>query len=141
MGEASGGHPLRKKSNKPTYLEPNIHDTRKPIGGRHHRPTAETLQARIVRIAEKVKLDTQRIRFELILELKALEEMAQQKAIDTHPASVEAKQNWARIAAYISQVINSISKTYDEAMAMEELERLKKMIEETTKEDEKAPPT
>ncbi|MEM3055572.1 MAG: hypothetical protein QXM52_07710, partial [Candidatus Bathyarchaeia archaeon] len=75
-----------------------------------------------------------------ILELKALAEMAQQKAIDTHPASVETKQDWARIAAYISQVINSISKTYDEAMIMEELEKLKKMAEELSKESEKAQP-
>jgi hypothetical protein len=99
------------------------------------------MQSRVARIADKVKLDTQRIRFELILELKALAEMAQQKAIDTHPLSVETKQNWARIAAYISQVINSISKTYDEATALEELEKLEKMIEEASKEDEKAPPT
>jgi predicted transcriptional regulator len=124
-----------------TYLAPNIHDTRKPVGGRTRRPTAKALQARIARIADKVKLDTQRIRFELILELKALAEMAQQKAIDAHPLSVETKQNWARIAAYISQVINSISKTYDEATALEELEKLEKMIEEASKEDEKAPPT
>lgn len=122
-------------------MEPNIHDTRKPVGGRARRQSARALQVRIARIADKLKLDTQKIRFELILELKALAEMAQQKAIDTHPASVEAKQNWARIAAYISQVINSISKTYDEATAMEELERLEKMIEEATRGDEKAPTT
>jgi hypothetical protein len=132
---------IRIKNWRLAYLAPNIHDTRKPIEGRRHRLSAKALQARIARVAEKVKLDTQRIRFELILELKALAEMAQQKAIDTHPASVEAKQNWARIAAYISQVINSISKTYDETTAMEELEKLEKMIEEATKEDEKAPPT
>jgi len=99
------------------------------------------LQARIASISDKVKLDTQRIKFELILELKALEEMAQQKAIDTNALSVETKQNWARIAAYISQVINSISKTYDEAMVMEELEKLKKMINEMSKENEKAQST
>lgn len=119
-------------------MKPNIHDTWKPVGGRRRRLSARALQARIASIADKVKLDTQRIRFELILELKALEEMAQQKAIDTHALSVETKQNWARIAAYISQVINSISKTYDEATAMEELEQLKKMIEEVSQKDEKA---
>jgi GTPase Era involved in 16S rRNA processing len=74
------------------------------------------------------------------LELKALAEMAQQKAIDTHPLSVESKQNWARLAAYISQVINSISKTYDEPQVTAELERLEKMIEEASKKDEKASP-
>jgi len=122
-------------------LAPNIHDTWKPVGGRTRRPTAKALQNRVARIADKVKLDTQRIRFELILELKALAEMAQQKAIDTHPLSVETKQNWARIAAYISQVINSISKTYDEAEALEELEKLEKMIAEASKEDKRAPLT
>jgi predicted transcriptional regulator len=135
-------HPnIRIKERRSTYLEPNIHDASKPIGGRARRWSARALQTRIARIANKLKLDTQKIRFELILELKALAEMAQQKAIDTHPASVEVKQNWARIAAYISQVINSISKTYDETTAMEELEKLEKMIEEATREDEKASPT
>ena len=122
-------------------MEPNIHNTWKPVGGRHRTLSTKTLQARIASISDKVKLDTQRIRFELILELKALAEMAQQKAIDTHALSVETKQNWARIAAYISQVINSISKTYDEAMVMEELEKLKKMIDEMSKENEKAQST
>ena len=122
-------------------MAPNIHNTWKPVGGRHRTLSTKMLQARIASISDKVKLDTQRIRFELILELKALEEMAQQKAIDTHALSVETKQNWARIAAYISQVINSISKTYDEAMVMEELEKLKKMIDEMSKENEKAQST
>jgi len=122
-------------------LAPNIHNTWKPVGGRHRTLSTKMLQARIASISDKVKLDTQRIRFELILELKALAEMAQQKAIDTHALSVETKQNWARIAAYISQVINSISKTYDEAMVMEELEKLKKMIDEMSKENEKAQST
>ncbi|MBS7615222.1 hypothetical protein KEJ18_05780 [Candidatus Bathyarchaeota archaeon] len=122
-------------------MEPNIHDIWKPVGARHRRLSAKSLQARIARIADKTKLDTQRIRFELILELKALAEMAQQKAIDTHALSVETKQNWARIAAYISQVINSISKTYDEAMIMQELEKLKKTAEELSKENGKAQPT
>jgi len=122
-------------------LAPNIHNTWKPVGDRHLRLSAKTLQARIASISEKVKLDTQRIQFEPILELKALEEMAQQKAMDTHAFSVETEQNWTRIAAYISQVINSISKTYDEAMVMEELEKLKKMIDEISKENEKAQST
>lgn len=120
-------------------MKPNIHDTRKPVGGRTRRPTAKALQTRIARIADKVKLDTQRIRFELILELKALAEMAQQKAIDTHPLSVETKQNWARIAAYVSQVINSITKTYDEAEIVAKLEELEQMIKQETTKEERTP--
>ena len=122
-------------------MKPNIHGTLKPRGGRSHKLSVRTVQRRIARIAHRFSLDTQRIRYELILELKTLAEMAQQKAIDTHPLSVESKQNWARLAAYISQVINSISKTYDEPQVTAELERLEKMIEEASKKDEKASPT
>jgi len=118
-------------------LKPNIHRTLKPRGGRIYRYPSKLLQRRVARIADKFNLDTQRIRYELILELKALAEMAQQKAIDTHALSVESKQNWSRLAAYISQVINSIGKTYDETQITAELERLEQMVKEATKNYEK----
>ncbi|MGB8780090.1 MAG: hypothetical protein WCD81_05510 [Candidatus Bathyarchaeia archaeon] len=66
-----------------------------------------------------------KVRFELVLELKALTEQAQQKAIDTHASKVETKQGWSRLAAYISQVINGIGKTYDEAKIDADLQELK----------------
>lgn len=102
--------------------------------------TLKTVQRRIARIANEFNLNTQKIRFELILELKAIEEMAQQKAIDTHPSCVETKQNWARLAAYISQVINGISKTFDETKIETELAELEERIKELsrTKEDQSA---
>ena len=115
-------------------MEPNIHDTSKPRGGRSRKLSAKGVQSRIAHMADKFNLDTQRIRYGLILELKALAEMAQQKAIDTHPASIESKQSWVRLAAYISQVINSISKTYDEAQITADLERLEKMVKELLRE-------
>jgi predicted transcriptional regulator len=117
-------------------LEPNVHDTLRPGGGRSHRLSVKTVQRKIARIANKFNLDTQKIRFELILELKALEEMAQQKTIDTHPACVETKQNWASLAAYINQVINGISKTFDETKIEAELEELEKRIKELSRSKE-----
>jgi hypothetical protein len=86
------------------------------------------VQRRIARISARHDLNTQRVRFELIFELKALSEMAQEKAIDT--VSPDSKRDWMRAAAYISQVINSISKTYDEASIDTELKQLQKKIEE-----------
>jgi hypothetical protein len=44
------------------------------------------VQRRLCFAADKYNVDMKKIRFELILELKALAEQAQQKAIDTHPA-------------------------------------------------------
>jgi hypothetical protein len=102
----------------------------KPRRGTRRRPTFMRMQRRLCSIAEKYNVDMKKIRFELILELKALAEQAQQKAIDTHPAKVEAKQNWSRLAAYISQVINGIGKTYDEARIEDGLQELEKLAEQ-----------
>ena len=111
-------------------MDPNIHDTLKPRRGTIHPLSPTIFLRRIAQVKEKVDLDTQKIRFELILQLKALAELAQQNAIDTHHACVEAKQNWVRIAAYTSQVINSISKTFDEVKVDEDLAKLERMVEE-----------
>jgi len=88
------------------------------------------MQRRLSFAADRYNVDTQKIRFELILELKALAEQAQQKAIDTHPSKVETKQNWSRLAAYISQVINGIGKTYDQVKVDEELQELENLIKQ-----------
>ena len=110
-------------------MEPNIQSTSKRGGGRLRiqRASARYVQRRIARISERHDLNTQRVRFELIFELKALAEMAQEKAIDT--VSPDSKRDWMRAAAYISQVINSISKTYDEASIDTELKQLQNKIE------------
>jgi hypothetical protein len=116
-----------------TYLDPNIHGTLKPRRGMSHTSAFGHMQRRLCFAADKYNIDTQKIRFRLILELKALAEQAQQKAIDTHPSKVETKQNWSRLAAYISQVINGIGKTYDEAKidaGLDELENYVKEIRE-----------
>jgi hypothetical protein len=109
-------------------LEPNIQGTSKRGGGRPRKARTRIVQRKIARIANRHELNTQRVRFELIFELKALEEMAQQKAIDT--IQPDAKRDWMRATAYIGQVINSISKTYDEASVNAELKILQRKIEE-----------
>ena len=113
-----------------SYLDPNIHGTLKPRRGIRHHPTFKHIQKRLTAITDKYSLDMQNVRFQLILELKALAEMAQQKAIDTHPAKDDIKQNWIRLAAYIGQVINGIGKTYDETKTDTDLKTLENLIKE-----------
>jgi hypothetical protein len=115
-----------------SYLDPNIHDTLKPRRGstRHRHFTLNHVQRRLTCIADKYSLDVQNVRFQLILELKALAELAQQKAIDTHPAKEETKQNWIRITAYLGQVINTIGKTYEETKVDKDLALLEELIGE-----------
>jgi len=113
-------------------LDPNIHGTLKPRRGTRHHTTFTFIQKRLADITDKYGLDMQNVRFQLIFELKALAEMAQQKAIDTHPAKDDVKQNWIRLAAYVSQVINGVSKTYDEAKTDADLKTLENLIKELT---------
>jgi len=122
-----------------TYLAPNMHDTLKPRRGTRRRPTFRRVQRRLCYVADKYNVDMRKIRFELILELKALAEQAQQKAIDTHPAKVETKQDWSRLAAYISQVINGIGKTYDETKIDADLQELENHIQEINKTKQQTP--
>ena len=82
----------------------------KPRRGTHHHPTFTLIQERLITIADKHGLDMQNVRFQLILKLKALAELAK-KAIDTHPAKEETKQNRTRLAAHVGQVTNGTGKT------------------------------
>jgi hypothetical protein len=117
-------------------LDTNIENTLVPGRGRSKRSSTRFIQRRIAKIADKYDVDTQRVRFELILELKALEELAQQRAIDERCA--DYKLVWVRVAAYVGQVVNSISKTYDEASVDAELKNLKKQVEELAKTKEES---
>jgi hypothetical protein len=105
----------------------------KPIEGRGHSVPKCTLQKRISNLAEKFDGDTQRIRAQLILELKSLQETAIEQVQSSTWRKTKEHQNWARLAAYISQVINSISKTYDVTQIKTELEQLRKTIGELEK--------
>jgi len=111
-------------------LDPNIHTTCNPRRGGRGRTSVNVFQRKLTFASDKFSLDMQRVRFELILELKTLAEMAQQKAVDTHPAKRETKQDWARLAAYISQVINGIGKTYEEIKIDVQIEELQKKVAE-----------
>jgi Skp family chaperone for outer membrane proteins len=114
-------------------LEPNRNSMQKPTEGGAHKASKHTLQKRISNLTEKFDGDTQRIRAQLILELKSLQETAVEQVQSTTGRKTREQQNWARLAAYISQVINSISKTYDITQIKNELEQLRKMIGELEK--------
>ena len=88
-----------------------------------------TLKARIVKIADKFDGNTQKIRGQMILDLKTIAEMAYDQATKIKKGSRPTKeqQKWARLAAYISNAINRIAREFDDKKILEELERLKKM--------------
>jgi hypothetical protein len=102
-------------------------------GGRGNRPPRRFLEKRIANLSEKFDGDTQRIRSQLIQELRGLLETATEEALAAGGKKPAERQNWVRLAAYISQVINSISKTYDITQIKNELEQLRKTIGELEK--------
>jgi hypothetical protein len=114
-------------------LDPNRNSMQKPIGGRTQRHPNRFLQRRISNLTEKFDGDTQRVRAQLIMELKGLQETAVEQVQSTTGKKTAEQQNWARLATYISQVINSISKTYDVTQIKDELEELRKTIEDMDK--------
>jgi hypothetical protein len=102
-------------------------------GGRGNRPPRRFLEKRIANLTEKFDGDTQHIRSQLIQELRGLLETTTEEALATGGKKPAERQNWVRLAAYISQVINSISKTYDITQIKTELEQLRKTIGELEK--------
>lgn len=109
-------------------MEPNRKSMEKPIGGRHFQHTPHFVQRRIANLTDKFDGDTQRLRIQLIIELKALQETATEQVQSTRGKKSVAQQNWARIATYISQVINCISKSYDVSQIKDELDELRKIV-------------
>jgi hypothetical protein len=102
-------------------------------GGRAKLPRKRFLQKRITEATEKFDGDTQRIRAALIMDLQTLHEVATQQVLSTRGKKATEQQNWVKIAAYISQVINGITKTYDVTQIKTELDQLKKAIGELEK--------
>jgi hypothetical protein len=103
-------------------------------GTRRHQPE-RSMQRRISNLTEKFDGDTQRIRSQLIHELRSLLEIATEQARNTNGKQTAERQNWVRLAAYISQVINGITKTYDVTQIKDELEELRKTIADMDKND------
>lgn len=91
------------------------------------------MKKRISNLTEKFDGDTQGIRSDLILGLRSLLEIATEQSLSAGGQKSAERQNWVRLAAYISQVINSISKTYDVTQIKDELEELRRTIEEMDK--------
>jgi len=91
------------------------------------------IEQRIAKLTKQLEIDTQKVRARLIKNLEKLFEVAAEHA---NPETVGEKRKtkqireWSRLAAYISQVINSVSKTYDLAKIQAELENLRRRIEE-----------
>jgi len=84
----------------------------------------------LVKNARKfVKVNLQKTRLKLLRDLEEMFDMAKGFA-SGKDSTPKQRQTWMRIMAYIGQVINSISKSFDEAQITQDLEKLERMINE-----------
>jgi len=95
-----------------------------------------TMVWKVQALTKGFKLDTHVLRERMILQLEALFEMANERALDCHPKQWKEKQNWARIAGYVSQVINSLGKTYDLKKIGDKLDDLATLLSKVKEENE-----
>ena len=78
-----------------------------------------------------VRVDTQRLRCQLMVKLKDMFDaahcLAQQKDLD-----LNVRQKWMWVAAYAAQVINSLASGFDERQIDKDLDKLEVLVNEAT---------
>jgi hypothetical protein len=75
----------------------------------------------------------------MLIDLQAMFDMAKGYAQSKDPeVTPKQRQIWIRIMAYLGQVINSISNSFDEAKITQDLVRLEKMLNEAMAKEEGA---
>jgi len=95
------------------------------IGGYQFRIFEHTKKVR-----KWVQKDTQKLRVKLINDLESMFDTAK-KAVKAEGLTPKQVQAWMRVLAYLGQIMNSLSRSFDEAKALEYLEKLEKMVNET----------
>jgi len=87
------------------------------------------IEKHVRKLRARVKLDTQQLRYNVINKLTDLFNAASGMA-KSRGLEVKDRPEWTRIAGYIAQTIESISKGYDEKQIDQDLASLEKMIDE-----------
>ena len=89
----------------------------------------ELIEKRLNVCRRILRLDTQRIRFELVTKLRdifnAAHALAQNRELD-----LRERQKWARVAAYAAQTINSLCEKFDEKQIDKDLAELERLVNE-----------
>lgn len=90
---------------------------------------------RIAKLKENVKINTQKIRENLLSNLTSIFESAVKFAkgkttINGHELALKEREKWVRVAAYTAQVINSVASGFDERQIDVQLDELERLVNE-----------
>jgi hypothetical protein len=102
------------------------------------RPTKNQFLHLTEKTKKRIENDTQKLRRDIMEDLKQMFTIAKQTAT-AETDDPKQTQHWIRVMGYIGQVINSLAKSFDETKALEQIERLEKMINEA--DAQQSPPT
>ena len=81
------------------------------------------------RARQNVEVNTQKIRLKLLAQLEDMFDLAE-KYSRSRKATALQKQLFMRVMAYIAQVMNSLTRAFDEGTVTKDLEELERMISE-----------
>ena len=117
---------------------------------RAREPFNVLIARRIFQLRRKVRLDTQRLRTRTIEQLDLLfafatkiasGEMKRQRVDgERRPITLKQRQMWARIAAYVAQIINAVATRVDERQIDRDMNRLEVLIHKATPTDKAEQP-
>jgi len=98
------------------------------------------IKKRLVELKKAIKIDTQRLRVKMLNGLEELFDLATAFAEGKIKTQVEEgkkvkvtlkqRQMWARVAAYIAQIMNSLAEGFDEREIDAQLEELERLVNE-----------
>ena len=102
--------------------------------------TIQRVSSRVISLRRIVRVNTQKMREKTLRTLEDLFDMAASIArgeIKTQivkdrqvPISLKQRQMWARVAAYIAQIMSSIADGFDERSIDAQLDELERMVSE-----------
>ena len=87
------------------------------------------IKRRIADLKENIHVNTQRIREKALNRLEELFDIAEGMAKSKN-VKMKQRQIWARIAAYIAQIMNSVALSFDERQIDTDLDELERLVNE-----------
>jgi hypothetical protein len=110
---------------------------------RHRHDRRTRIRLRLNKMRRILNIDTQRLRGRIIVQLEEIFHIASgyargrvSRIVDNdgkeRSLSISERQNWARIATYSAQIINSIANGIDERQIDKDLDKLEEMLNKTS---------
>ena len=93
-------------------------------------PQRRLKRASFRRVLKAVRrIDTQAMREEIVDKLKELIAIAHDHAVNRELPS-KVRRDWSRLEAYLAQTLNSIMRAYDMVQIKQQLEELKRIVDQ-----------